>query len=366
MAARDSSKILNSPPPDTARKILISTQTVVTKIKETITAAIANNLPQKELTEQLNKLISDYCNTLTDRALREESRKALVSSAKKWYFELSETVKILNHNLLLQNNGIYNISLFKRTNTGYIKEVRRLSTSGQNIGAPVVSDYREKMKIAIKALAAEPPKVVMISKGAAAGSTYIMPLRNRAEMAVRYEANMQDLERFKSSGVKLVWISSHPNCSPRCAQFQGKLYSLDGTSGIESGNRYVPIETALQGLNGDGNGCISGYNCRHRAIEYRPQSRPPADFTNKEIKKEYAIDKQQRNYENTIRQLKTEERLMRASGFSEEASLSRKRWRRLQLNYQAYSARNGRAFYPYRYIIDSVEEVKGESEDLSF
>ncbi|HEY8444630.1 MAG TPA: phage minor capsid protein [Bacilli bacterium] len=66
-------------------------------------------------------------------------------------------------------------------------------------------------------------------------------------MFVRYQANMEDLEKFANSGVDLVWISSHADASPRCAPYQGKLNSIYGTSGVIDGIKYEPLENALSG-----------------------------------------------------------------------------------------------------------------------
>ena len=115
------------------------------------------------------------------------------------------------------------------------------------------------MKVALKALAAEPPKVVE-TEGKKA---YAVSLRNRAEMTVRYEANIQDLEGCCRRRW-YVWTTSHPDASPRCAPHQGKLYSInpDNRSGVIDGNRYTYLPDVLA-LN-KGNSIINGYNCRHR------------------------------------------------------------------------------------------------------
>ena len=356
----ETAQILNSPPPDTARKILIQTQTAITQIKELIIKSVADSEEQKITTSALNKMISDYCKTINDNALREESRKSLVSAARKWFYQINETMKIANQNIKTAAGDTYNIAVLSdrlATNRKYVETFRNITRSGQNPAAPLIRDYNKTVKLAIKALAAEPPKVVMISRGTAAGKTYIMPLRNRAEMAIRYEYNIQDLNNFANKGVKLVWTSSHPNCSPRCSHYQGRLWSLDGTTGIKNGIRYRPIQEALAGPLGDGNGIISGYNCRHTLSEYNDGSTAPQAFSKAEINKEYAIDKKQRAYENSIRQMKTEERLLRDMGYEKDASFLRKKWRVAQANYQAYSLQNGRAYYPYRYIIDEAETI---------
>ena len=345
--------VLNSPPPDTARKVLISTQTVITKLKELIVNSATYNGNEKVLTAKLNNLIAQHCKTIEDESLREATRKALVSSSRKWYWQLSQTFAIANRNL--QAIGIPVVAS-QQINGGYAYEIRDKLTSGDTVARPFIRDYRKQVIVAIKALSAEPPKVISVSQGVDKGKTYVMPLRLRAELATRYEANLNDLKSIVESGVDLVWTSSHPNCSPRCAKWQGRLYSVSGKSGTIDGIKYTPLEEALKGVNGDGNGIINGYNCRHRLISYKKGSRPPKDFTSAEIKKEYAIDQRQRQMENSIRQIKTEERLLRASGqFPDEAKALRKKWQRLQANYKVFSLKNGRAFYPERYIIDEAE-----------
>lgn len=354
----------SAPPPDVARETLVRTQTAITKIKEYITAAVSSGLSDTELTAKIGQIIRDYCSTIPEPGLREQTRKCLVSSAKKWHYEIRKTYDILNRNFLNKTNDAYFISVLKNnTPVGVQKEFRKILDDGTNSAIPIIRDYQSSVKLAMKALSAEPPKVITISKGVNAGKTYVMPLRNRAELAVRYEANLQDVEQLKVSGVKLVWTSSHPNCSPRCKAYQGRLWSLDGSSGVIEGKRFKPIDEALAGPLGDGNGIISGYNCRHRLIEYKQGSRAPVEYTDDEIKKAYAIDKKQRDYENSIRQMKTEERLLRASGFIDEAKTIRRKWRKATNAYQIYSVENKRAFYPYRYIIDESEpdyKLKGD------
>lgn len=130
---------------------------------------------------------------------------------------------------------------------------------------------------------------------------------------------------------------------------------LDGKTGFIDGIKYAPIDGALRGPHGDGNGIISGYNCRHRLIAYAHGSKPPTDFSEAEINKEYAIDKQQRSYENRIRQMKTQERILRAAEMTNEAVALRKRWRRLTADYEIFSIEHKRAFYRYRCVIDRAE-----------
>ena len=70
-------------------------------------------------------------------------------------------------------------------------------------------------------------------------------LRNRAEMEVRYEYHQNEIADYKKQGAKLVICSTHADCSDRCYPWQGRVYSLDHTTGITAdGKRYIPLETA--------------------------------------------------------------------------------------------------------------------------
>lgn len=70
-------------------------------------------------------------------------------------------------------------------------------------------------------------------------------LRNRAEMEVRYQGHLDNIQRLRDGGARLVVASVHSDCSERCRPWQGRVYSLDGTSGTtDDGRKYVPLETA--------------------------------------------------------------------------------------------------------------------------
>ena len=348
--------------------MIVALQSATTKIKELITQAILQGASQEELTKQLNRVIAEACVKIRDPTLKKEIRNGFVVSAKKWYYELNQTIKTVNHNL---RNKVLNVV---PTTTLYALDLNAIFKNGpkqiidsfrpymdfNSKGRAVIEDYEKSVKLGIKALAADPPISTRLTKE---GKPVKVSLRNRVEMAIRYDANLKDVKNLVDNGVKLVWTSSHPNCSPRCAPFQGRLYSLDGTSGVINGIRYTPLNDALK-ANG-GNSIINGYNCRHRLIEYRPGSHPPTDYSEEEIKREYAIDQRQRHYENTIRNMKAEERLLRQAGFTKEAGGLRKKWQYLNKSYEAFSLRNGRPFYRWRTRISEDEVALKKLKDKS-
>lgn len=334
--------MVNSPPSNVAMEAIVQVQTATTQVKQIIEKAVLNGWDDAKLTQELNKCIAKNCANIKNLIVREQTRKSLVTSAKKWHYELKQSLQILNTNLVTSGLPI------QKTPAATLMYTRSMLNSGNMVGRPIIENYQRQVKVALKAFAADPPMYAQNADGTIKQTV----LRNVAEMTVRYEANIQDVQNLVNKGVKLVWTSSHPNCSPRCKDYQGKLWSLDGTSGVINGIKYSPIQEALEGKNKDGNGIISGYNCRHRLIEYQEGSRPPQDFTAAQIKKEYAIDKRQRAYENNIRHLKTEEMALREAGEDKEASKLRKKWQKLTKDYKVYSLQQGRAFYPYRCVID--------------
>lgn len=132
-------------------------------------------------------------------------------------------------------------------------------------------------------------------------------LRNRAEMEVRYHDHLDSEKTLREGGVKLVVASSHADCSKRCAPWQGRIYSLDHTSGRIDGHYYVPLEEATdvwyttKAGKRYKNGLL-GFNCRHRIEEYKGELLPRV--SEQERKSEYAITERQRVLENVVRKWK--------------------------------------------------------------
>lgn len=177
-------------------------------------------------------------------------------------------------------------------------------------------------------------------------------LRNKAEMAVRWQEHNDIIQRFKDDGVRLVICSTHADCSERCRPWQGRVYSLDGTSGTtDDGRRFVPLETATdiyyttkagkQWKNG-----LLGFNCRHFLVPYKTGYRFPKPNAAEE-RKEYAITVKQRELERNVRYWRTvaieNQNLDRAKYL--DARRKAIAWNR---EYVAFSKQNNRAYYPSR------------------
>ena len=185
--------------------------------------------------------------------------------------------------------------------------------------------------------------------------------RNIAEMTIRYRKYLDDRAALEAKGVKLVFVPPHSNCSKRCQKWQGRVYSLDGTSGSINGRQYVPIENAVDKVTytspNTGKVYPAGlfsYNCRHQIKEYKDGQNIEVIPASR-IAKEREIEQKQRQMERQIRKAKEMEQtfqtLNRASPNADvlrKAREARKKAHDLSLAYEAYSRKNGVPFYRER------------------
>lgn len=177
-------------------------------------------------------------------------------------------------------------------------------------------------------------------------------LRNRAEMEVRYAGHSEQIENLRSAGVKLVTCSVHADCSDRCYKWQGRVYSLDGTSGMtEDGKRYVPLEEATDVYyttkagkmykNG-----LLGFNCRHYLMPYVLHMVIP-HVSRETQQRERAINTRQRELERRVRDWKEKALLFKRVDRGLYLT-ARKRAIEANNEYIQFSKDNGRAYYPSR------------------
>lgn len=181
-----------------------------------------------------------------------------------------------------------------------------------------------------------------------------LSLRLKSELYIRYKWQQDNLNRLKESGEKLVWISSHVNCSERCQPYQGRLYSTDGTSGrTEDGHNFVPLETATDRyyMTKKGrvwkNGTLTGFNCRHYTIPYEPNGVTPETFDDSEIEKARAIETQQRRLEREVFHAREDYYSFRGKN----AVMAMKYYRKAvtkKKEYIKFCTDNGVAWYPSR------------------
>ena len=179
-----------------------------------------------------------------------------------------------------------------------------------------------------------------------------MTLRNSAEIQVRQEAREEQVQEIVKRGVNFVWIVPHANCSERCQPFQGKLYSLDRTYGEIDGIQYQPLENAtdVYETTKQGkiykNGCLSGFNCRHRIQEYK-QGNKPQPIPARVIAKEREVNNKQRYLERGVRSWR--DRALQWKDIDQNEYLyAKQKAKEWNDRYIEYSKKNNVAYYPDR------------------
>ena len=257
--------------------------------------------------------------------------------------------KYLPNNEKSQYTQFFTVSEAKKiiTNTPYIDEATKYEI--KNYGSALNTYHERYIRDYVK-----PTLDQMASDEALDPSSeeYLQrrsTLRNRAEREVRYQGHISEIDEFKKSGTRLVICSSHANCSDRCRPWQGRVYSLDGTSGTTpDGRKYVPLEEATNILTPNGkwyNGLL-GFNCRHYLVPYKDGYRFPKTSERTE-KIEYKIDQKQRYMERQVRQWRIKAEMYKGTD-PKAYNVAKAKAKTWYTKYVDFSRKSNRAYYRSR------------------
>ena len=348
-------KVIQSPKQDIAQLQVLAIEDSNIKIKSLIVKSLSKGNEQSDL-KLLNKealsIINENGELLNEfPTLKENFLKGMKVSTQRWFKFYTESLKNIN-NSVIQRLARVGIKIDAINSIYNNKVIFRNAVANSKKGLAIIEDYNRKVSRRINVLVTDNPTTTYLDRN---NKVRKRNLRNEAETFVRLEANKKDVDNLKNRNVKFVITTSHADCSPRCQLWQNRLFSLDGTSGSLDGMKYIPLQIAMEGKNKDGNGIISGYNCRHRAIEYKSNMIMPKEYGQATIRKERAIDSKQRYYENSIRQLKIKSKLLRDNGDIEKSTMFEERYKKKTNEYKSFSLRNQRAFYTWRTEIDLTQ-----------
>lgn len=329
-----------------------------TKIRETVKSNYLKALPKRITDEKIKHIISWALKQIKSQDLRESARISLISFYNRQYNELRyltpTKIAFLIALMTLQGketkgvrSAILPPKLTKQKALVFLQEhgVSNVNLSG-NALQKYSKDYFEKdVKPIIERLSKQYPMDVDDVAGR-------MSLRGKAELEVRYQHNLDMIQDLKDKGHRLVICSTHSDVSERCAPWQGRVYSLDGTSGVtDDGRKYVPLETATDIYYTTKSGKtykngLLGFSCRHFLVPYKSGYHFPKPNA-KEERKQYEITKKQRQLERNVIRWK-----VNAIGYKgldkeryEFAKAKAKEWNDA---YIAFSRANNRAYYPSR------------------
>lgn len=327
----------------------IALEEAETRIRETVKNEFFKQTPAATIGKKVDRIISEALKDVKIPALRDAALRSLRNFAQRQYNELKRSFGTSMTVLL---------ALLKLTDTGAsdtAKQASRHTLVSQGYDAANLygtalkkfsEDYmRRNVRPALDRLA----KQFTLDPDDVSGRN---SLRNRAEMEVRYNGHLEQIDALRAAGHKLVIASTHADCSERCRPWQGRVYSLDGTSGItDDGRSYQPLENATdvwyttRAGKRYKNGLL-GFNCRHYLIPYRSGYRFPKPNPAEEAR-QYAITQKQRELERNVRYWRTkavtDKNVDRASYLN-----ARKKAIEWNNEYIRYSQEHRRAYYPSR------------------
>lgn len=327
-----------------------------TKIRQVVKNEFFAQTPKAAIDRKVFAIIREAEAQIKITALAVAARQSLLRFYLSQYNELRRSfgwqLPVLAALFLLNGRTLTGREI-KPTQAQTSRAVQTLAERGFDasrlLGAPLQKfsqDYmHDNVKPALDRLAAQQAR----DPGDVTGRN---TLRNRAEMEVRYNAHLEQIEEFREQGVNLVICSTHADCSERCRPWQGLVYSLDGTSGrTDDGRTFQPLENATdvyyttKAGKTYKNGLL-GFNCRHFLVPYKSGYRFPKP-NEAEERKEYKITQTQRRMEAEVRKWRVT--AVTCKDISPEwYSYARKNAIAANKAYIAYSKQHNRAYYPSR------------------
>lgn len=299
------------------------TTAVQLRIKEIITQDLTRGVDRQTTFKRLKSIIEKFGATIADEYVRKQFELSLARGAVRIYEQTAGQLENIVNALAIPLVAVISALSGEKKNTSNNSAIAQTSKRGEQASATArvereylyedrieVPEVRKRLKAAIERLMFDIADEDIKDRNGAS-------LRNVAEIHVRHDYQQASIEQMRANGVKLVWASTHVDCSPRCFPWQGKLYSLDGTYGTtDTGVSYVPLEVAVNVpyttragktyMNG-----LLGFNCRHRLIPYKNEQEPPKGYTKAQTVRAYQLDLKQRAMEREIRRVKERAHLLK-------------------------------------------------------
>lgn len=329
-----------------------------TDIKTAIKRGIFGGMSTETVRAEVDKIIERAVKKITNPTLRIQADDSLKKFADNLY---KRTRQIFPY---ISVGAVAVVSLYKAVKENAPKGEKTLQTAVQQ----VVSKYpkvfptyetqekgiplQEYTKTYIDRVDKALDEIVQEQAKDTEDITERNSLRNKAEMLVRKQRHDEEIADFKAKGTKLVVCSVHADCSDRCKNYQGKIYSLDSTYGkTADGRSYEPLENATnnpkdryttkKGITYQ-NG-LFGFNCRHKLFEFNDGMVIP--YVSEETRKrEDAITRQQRALEREV--IHFRELALTLKGIDEKGyKMARQQAIESMREYKEFCEKNNRPYY---------------------
>ena len=350
------------------KRWLVTIHQLETEVKEVIVAEVNNGANRNDIIKKLNKMINEYMKKLEGI----DDIKSYENGARYWSMQyLNRYFNKVNSKKTLIVSSMMNISSNKSAPKDVIEAFKGIIQDssfneissvleGKNLdyfrrGYPVQYRYMDEVKNAMNQIVESNFGEAPVINGQR--KYYGRQLFAKAERQVRYNAQMDKLSSFRNEGVRLVWVSSHANCSKRCEPWQGRLYSLDGSSGVEEGIPYIPIEKAKDVFVTTKSGKVwrnglFGFNCRHDITKYEKNSVAPITYNKKQMEEMRQLDEMQRRFERNLYKLDMKSKIYESSGNAnalKQAKEFRADFKALEKQYTIFCRKHNIPTYPDRY-----------------
>lgn len=381
-------------PEDTpnAKEILVKIEESKILVKKITTEALATPTSEELVKDKINSVLKSCKDFLSGygtnyQELIKSSYNGLRSLANRCLNEVQSFFKNNKDNLLARNlaqafaksdkpKKTVNRTFVINGGEATLEEdmsVKFKETSGEfGYDQMIIDDYQARVKEAINTISKQTltEKTFREVNGRKVGAPVFVSIRNKAEMAVRYDAMKEELKELVADKEQYVIVSQHADASLRCSPLQGLLYKLDvnpeehvkvvlsskelGSKkpkeiGKVDGNPYYSLKEAMS------YGLFS-YNCRHRFIKYIPGQKitPQYQYDSKAAEAKREIDTNMRTLERQIRMLKEREVL---SLDPKERKAYIKASKQAQAKYRVYAQKHGRVINEWRCSITRSERA---------
>ena len=362
--------------------IVVIIEDIQTKLQALLSTMVNDRIKRDIIGNEAKQIITNCIKRLNDlgceRDFVEKQRQAFMTTFLNWYMRITANLAKLAQKTknptfyqsyteivgvepktsgksMIINLGQNDLRAGEKNNSqnievGGIKNIRDYFTTGETgYSQMFIEDYQKRVNQEIMRIASQ--NVVLVNRKGRAISA-----RNLAEMQVRFEEQVKDMERLKEKGVKYVVATSHANASERCQPWQGKIFELDAKVGdVKIGKEIQHGKPTPKGKMPDGKNYYSlkeamekgflGYNCRHRIVEYKSGMVMPKQYTENQINKE-------RNIEQTARSLERQIRNAKKKSMLANNSLDRKKYqeqsKKLQDTYWDYCKEHDYAVAEWR------------------
>lgn len=380
--------------------IVVIIEDTQTKLQALLSTMVNDRIKRDIIGNEAKQIITNCIKRLNDlgceRDFVEKQRQAFMTTFLNWYMRITANLAKLAQKTknptfyqsyteivgvepktsgksMIINLGQNDLRAGEKNNSqnievGGIKNIRDYFTTGETgYSQMFIEDYQKRVNQEIMRIASQ--NVVLVNRKGRAISA-----RNLAEMQVRFEEQVKDMERLKEKGAKFVVATSHANASTRCQPWQGKIYILDAEVGsVAIKDNHYDGEPKPIGKTPDGKDYYSlreamthgflGYNCRHRLILYKPGMIMPKEYTANQVSKERSIETTARSLERQIRVAKKRALL---SSDKEERKKFREKSKKIQDVYWQYCKEHDYPVAEWRTRVAINEREGLKSGNISF